>query len=166
MTNCKLNSTDSDHFAMVSCSFPQIPQIGAEIQKGFPIINSKNHSRFKTQDSGLWRFPADRADKRRRKNLVVDYLLCRGSSETESFFLPLARRALSTLRPSTVDILSLNPCLFFLFVLDGWYVLFMTDYVTCYYSIFRTAKIDEILIPATIIYHFLLRMLLGWTKKT
>jgi len=41
------------------------------------------------------------------------------SSETVSFFLPRALRADNTLRPFTVDILSLNPCLFFLFLFDG-----------------------------------------------
>jgi hypothetical protein len=50
------------------------------------------------------------------------------SSETVSFFLPRALRAASTLRPFTVDILSLNPCLFFLFLTDGWKVLFMIGY--------------------------------------
>ncbi len=47
------------------------------------------------------------------------------SSETVNFFLPRALRAAKTLRPLTVDILSLNPCLFFLFLTDGWNVLFM-----------------------------------------
>ena len=47
------------------------------------------------------------------------------SSETVSFFLPRALRAAKTRRPFTVDILSLNPCLFFLFLTDGWNVLFM-----------------------------------------
>lgn len=47
------------------------------------------------------------------------YLLCCGSSETVSFFLPFARRAFKILRPLAVAILSLNPCLFFLFLFDG-----------------------------------------------
>ena len=47
------------------------------------------------------------------------------SSETVNFFLPRALRAAKTLRPLTVDILNLNPCLFFLFLTDGWKVLFM-----------------------------------------
>lgn len=50
---------------------------------------------------------------------IINYRLWRGSSETDSFFLPFARRAFNTLRPFTVDILSLKPCLFFLFLLDG-----------------------------------------------
>ena len=41
------------------------------------------------------------------------------SSETVSFFLPLARRAANTLRPLAVAILSRKPCLFFLFLLEG-----------------------------------------------
>ncbi len=51
--------------------------------------------------------------------MIFNYLLCRGSSETVNFFLPFARRAFSTLRPFAVDILSLKPCLFFLFLFDG-----------------------------------------------
>jgi hypothetical protein len=50
---------------------------------------------------------------------LSNYLLCLGSSETLNFFLPFARRAFSTLRPLAVDILSLKPCLFFLFLFDG-----------------------------------------------
>lgn len=41
------------------------------------------------------------------------------SSETVSFFLPLARRAANTRRPLAVAILSRKPCLFFLFLLEG-----------------------------------------------
>jgi hypothetical protein len=41
------------------------------------------------------------------------------SEETVSFFLPLALRAERTLLPFAVDILSLKPCLFDLFLLDG-----------------------------------------------
>lgn len=47
------------------------------------------------------------------------------SSETVSFFRPLARRAANTLRPFAVAILSRKPCLFFLFLLEGWNVLFI-----------------------------------------
>jgi hypothetical protein len=36
-----------------------------------------------------------------------------------SFFLPLALREASTLLPLGVDILSMNPCLFILFFLEG-----------------------------------------------
>jgi hypothetical protein len=42
------------------------------------------------------------------------------SGEAESFFLPFALREASTLLPLGVDILSLKPCLFALFLLDGW----------------------------------------------
>jgi hypothetical protein len=41
------------------------------------------------------------------------------SSETVSFFLPFLLREASTLRPLALAILSRNPCLFFLFLLDG-----------------------------------------------
>jgi hypothetical protein len=58
------------------------------------------------------------------------------SSDTVSLFLPFALRADSTLRPDTVDILSLNPCLFLFFLFDGWNVLFMTGYL-CIYMIFN-----------------------------
>ena len=41
------------------------------------------------------------------------------SSDTLSFVRPLARRAARILRPLGVDILSLKPCLFLLFLCDG-----------------------------------------------
>ena len=41
------------------------------------------------------------------------------SSETESLFLPLALLLDKTSLPDAEDILSLKPCLFFLFLLDG-----------------------------------------------
>jgi len=56
----------------------------------------------------------------------VYYLLWLGSSETLSLWRPLARRAFKTRRPFEVDILSRNPCLFFLFLFEGWNVLFIS----------------------------------------
>lgn len=47
------------------------------------------------------------------------------SSETVSFFLPFLRREANTLRPLADAILSRNPCLFFLFLFEGWNVRFM-----------------------------------------
>ena len=64
------------------------------------------------------------------------------SSETVSFLRPLARRAANTLRPLAVAILSRKPCLFFLFLLEGWNVLFIA--VSCFTLLFsriRAAKI-------------------------
>ncbi len=52
-------------------------------------------------------------------SLEVYYALCFFSSETLSFFLPLALRAEITLRPLCDSILDLKPCLFFLFLFDG-----------------------------------------------
>ena len=49
----------------------------------------------------------------------VNQTLCLGSSETESFTRPLPLLEANTFLPLAVDILSLNPCLFFLFLLDG-----------------------------------------------
>ena len=60
------------------------------------------------------------------KIFFEDYFLPRLSSDTVSFFLPLALRAASTLRPLAVDILSLNPCLCLRLVFEGWYVLFIS----------------------------------------
>lgn len=54
------------------------------------------------------------------------YLLWRDSSDTLKRFLPLARRAANTLLPFAELIRSLNPCLFLLFLCEGWNVLFMT----------------------------------------
>lgn len=50
------------------------------------------------------------------------------SSETVNLARPLARRAANTLRPLAVAILERKPCLFFLFLLDGWNVLFIFLY--------------------------------------
>ncbi len=58
------------------------------------------------------------------------------SSETVSFFLPLARREANTLRPLADAILSRKPCLFFLFLLEGWNVLFIS--ISYFYVIIST----------------------------
>jgi len=50
----------------------------------------------------------------------INYPFNLSSGDTESFFLPFALRAARTLLPLGVDILSLKPCLFTLFLLDGW----------------------------------------------
>lgn len=47
------------------------------------------------------------------------------SSETVNLFLPFALLAANTFLPLTDSILFLKPCLFFLRLLDGWYVLFI-----------------------------------------
>lgn len=49
----------------------------------------------------------------------VNYLLCSFSSDTVSFFLPLALRLANTLRPLADSIFFLKPCLFLLFLCDG-----------------------------------------------
>lgn len=51
-------------------------------------------------------------------NIARSYFLII-SSDTLSFFLHLALRRASTFLPLAVDILSLKPCLFLLFVFDG-----------------------------------------------
>ena len=53
------------------------------------------------------------------------YTLCLGSSDTDNFFLPLLLREDKVLRPLAELILVRNPCLFFLFLLEGWNVLFI-----------------------------------------
>ncbi len=53
------------------------------------------------------------------------FLLPQYSSETVSFLRPFALRDASTRRPFAVAILSRKPCLFFLFLLEGWNVLFI-----------------------------------------
>ena len=55
----------------------------------------------------------------------MHYALWRPSSATVNFALPFARRAARTLRPFAVAILSRNPCLFLLFLFEGWKVLFI-----------------------------------------
>ena len=59
-----------------------------------------------------------------KRHLIADiinmyYPFNLSSGETVSFFLPFALRAARTLLPLGVDILSLKPCLFALFLLDG-----------------------------------------------
>ena len=56
-------------------------------------------------------------------NTCCYYFLCLFSLETVSFLRPLALRAAITLRPAVVLILSLKPCLFLLFLIDGLNVL-------------------------------------------
>lgn len=55
----------------------------------------------------------------KKSSKADDYLLWRGSSDTVSFFLPLALRAANTFLPLAVLIRSLKPCLFFLLLRDG-----------------------------------------------
>jgi len=50
---------------------------------------------------------------------AIYYLFGRGSSETETFFLPFLLLAFKIFLPFLVDILNLNPCLFFLFLFEG-----------------------------------------------
>ena len=52
----------------------------------------------------------------------------RASSLTVSFFLPFALLLLRTFRPLTVAIFSRNPCLFLLFLCDGWNVLLVISF--------------------------------------
>ena len=47
---------------------------------------------------------------------------------TDSLFLPFARLAEITFLPFLVFILVLNPCVLFLGVLCGWYVLFILNH--------------------------------------
>jgi len=47
------------------------------------------------------------------------YFLCLGSLDTVSLCLPLALRRASTFLPFAEAILSINPCLFLLFLFDG-----------------------------------------------
>jgi len=64
------------------------------------------------------------------------------SSDTVNFLRPLARRAAKTRRPLAVAILSRKPCLFFLFLREGWNVLFIFVYTyLCYISCIRVAKV-------------------------
>ena len=60
------------------------------------------------------------------------------SSDTVNLARPFARRAANTRRPFFVAILSRKPCLLFLFLLEGWNVLFIVLYILyCLYSFFR-----------------------------
>ena len=67
-------------------------------------------------------------------------------------FLPFALLAARTLLPLGVDILSLKPCLFLLFLSDGWKVLLLIANIFKYKRclIFQTAKITKFLFSANI----------------
>ena len=80
------------------------------------------------------------SNARRRQN---PYLLAI-ESETVKRKRPFARRRASTLRPLAVDILKRKPCLFTLFLFEGWYVLFIANMFFRFYSTFRTAKVTTI----------------------
>lgn len=67
----------------------------------------------KCSDGNFWR------------NYGLNYLRCFLSSETDNFLRPLALLLANTLLPPGEAILSLYPCLFFLFLTDGWKVLFI-----------------------------------------
>lgn len=54
-----------------------------------------------------------------------NYSLSNFSSDTVNFFLPLALLAANTFRPFASAIRARKPCLLFLFLLEGWYVLFV-----------------------------------------
>ncbi len=64
------------------------------------------------------------------------YALCLDSSETDTFFRPLARLELRTLRPLAEAMRLLKPCLFFLLRLEGWNVRFISWQFN-----FQTAKV-------------------------
>ena len=74
-----------------------------------------------------------------RRSLYCNYFfLPLYSSETVNLARPFARRAANTRRPFFVAILSRKPCLFFLFLLEGWNVLFIVLCILyCLYSLFR-----------------------------
>ena len=56
--------------------------------------------------------------------IIKNYLLARDAL-TVKLFLPFALLAAKTLLPFGVDILSRKPCLFLLFLSDGWNVLLL-----------------------------------------
>lgn len=59
---------------------------------------------------------------------------------------PFALRRANTLRPSGVDILSRKPCLFTLFLLEGWNVLFISRYVISLLFNFTDCKGSQFLL--------------------
>ena len=90
------------------------------------------------------------------------YLLCNYfffplySSETVNFARPFARRAANTRRPFFVAILSRKPCLFFLFLLEGWNVLF----IVLYFYMFFCPKVLYVIQLAKLLFFFVLAKIL------
>lgn len=66
--------------------------------------------------------------------------MCLRSSDTVSFFLPFALLFAKTALPLAVAILSLKPCLFLLFLFEGWNVLFIAYYILSFFSNFGLQK--------------------------
>lgn len=62
---------------------------------------------------------------RRNKAKQETYFLPARSLDTVNFFLPFARLLDNTDLPLASAILALKPCLFFLFLCEGWNVLFI-----------------------------------------
>ncbi len=56
---------------------------------------------------------------------MFHYFFGLGAEETLMFFLPLALLLDNTFLPVALAIRSLKPCLFLLFLFDGWYVLLL-----------------------------------------
>jgi len=81
----------------------------------FSEHTQKNRSICQLKNWGLHSLYTDTEGMAKQEH----YLLCNFSSETVSFFLPAALREDNTLRPFAVDILSMKPCLFLLFLCDG-----------------------------------------------
>ena len=64
------------------------------------------------------------------------YALCLRSSETDNLFLPFALLDANILLPLAVDMRSRKPCLFLLFLSEGWNVLFIA--ILLYTSFLKT----------------------------
>lgn len=80
----------------------------------------------------LWKFKIHRWTVlvcEHTKSSAKNYFFRVFSEETVNLCLPFALLALITLLPLAEDILSLKPCLFFLFLREGWNVLFMIEYL-------------------------------------
>jgi hypothetical protein len=71
---------------------------------------------------------------------AIFYALPDMLSDTVNLFLPFARRDANTLRPLALSILLLKPCLFTLFLFEGWNVLFIAAISFFSYS-FESAKL-------------------------
>jgi len=68
----------------------------------------------------------------KREQVTRYYALWRPSLDTVSLFLPLALLAANILLPLADDMRSRKPCLFLLFLWEGWNVLFMIFYSICF----------------------------------
>ena len=129
--------TTFDHGPFIAAALDGF--LAQRISVPYEIIVHDDASTDNTQEV-IRKYQKRQAERENIKDTTSCYPLCLLSSDTVSFFLPLALLLANTLRPLADAILSLNPCLFLLFLCEGWNVLFILLFV---YKLNWPAKISN-----------------------